>query len=74
MLPPPGWTVYHASRAGVPQLHGVAAGHPGEWHFQPDDGPAGEVWSIGYPTRAEAVAAAWAESGRVPMGDPWGEE
>ena len=59
---PAGWSVYHASEAGSPDLHGVAAGYDGDWHYQPDDAPAGEVWSNGYKTRMEAVEACWAEA------------
>lgn len=59
---PSGWTVYHARDAGMPQFHGRAAGYSGDWHYQPDDGPAGEVWSNGYRTKREAIEACMDEA------------
>jgi len=53
---PEGWRVYHSSQAGSPRSHGAAAGYDGEWHYQPVD-HAGDVWSLGYSTRAQALAA-----------------
>jgi hypothetical protein len=54
---PEGWTIYHSSKAGSPNLHGLAAGERGEWHYQPHDGPIGEVWSNGFATPQEALDA-----------------
>jgi hypothetical protein len=70
VLPPNGWTVYRAADAGAPQLHGVAAGYAGDWHYAPNDVPPGEVWSAGYPTRQQAIRAAWDESEGLPPPPP----
>jgi hypothetical protein len=45
----------------MPSRHGVAAGHEGDWHYTPDDCPIGLVWSGGYRTRRDAIAAVWRE-------------
>ena len=57
---PEGWIVFHAKEAGKPHLHGVEAGEPGNWHYEPEEG-SGDVWSKGYPTRREALEALLAE-------------
>lgn len=62
---PDGWRIYHASEAGMPDLHGVAAGERGDWHYEPVDGPDGVVWSSGYPTRGEALNACEAEAAQL---------
>lgn len=64
-----GWTVYHAAEAGRPESHGVAAGEGGDWHYAPDSAPEGEVWSSGYPTRREAIAACLLEGSAPSLGD-----
>ena len=57
---PAGWSVYHRSEAGSPELH-----TGGEWFFQPDDFDGGEVWSRGYPSQAAALAACEAEAAEI---------
>lgn len=51
------YRVFTADETGAPELH-----EAGKWHFEPGDYDGGEVFSQGYDTEAEAVAAAqdWA--------------
>mgnify|MGYP000272839456 CR=1 FL=1 len=47
------YRIYHRSEAGRPDLH-----KDGEWFFEPKGYGEGEVYSRGFATRKQAVAAA----------------
>ena len=52
---PDGWIVYHQSEAGDVPAHRRESG---QWFYQPDDWDDGEIYSLGFPTRAAASDAA----------------
>lgn len=54
--------VYHRLTAGRPDLH-----RDGDWYYQPVGEGAGEVYSPGYATADEALAAAerWVQEERI---------
>jgi hypothetical protein len=49
------FVVYHKSDAGAPELHDS---DEGDWYFEPKGYSDGEVFSGGYPTWEDALAAA----------------
>ena len=52
---PEGFTVYHRDNAGIPEAHTDAGG---PWYFEPI-AYNGDVYSLGYSTKAAAIDACW---------------
>jgi len=51
---PEGWAIYHREDAGQPDMHDCSGG---DWYYEPEGWDVGEVYSHGYRTPEQAVAA-----------------
>ncbi len=67
-----GFRVFHKSQAGAPEFF---TDEGGDWYFEPNDPHGGDdVYSVGYPTREAALAAAEAREDEQDLQDAIMEE